>query len=411
MAASRVTDDVGRVRLDFPILQPCADGRPLVYLDSAATTQKPRVVLDRIARFYAGENANVRRGVHRLAAQSTERYEQARGTVQRFLNAADAGEIVFVRGTTEAVNLVAQTYGRTHVGPEDEVVVTQMEHHSNLLPWQRLCDERGARLRVIPVTDAGELCMDALPQLLNERTRLVAVTHVSNVFGTVNPVAGIVRMAHARGIPVLVDGAQAVAHLPVDVQALGCDFYAFSGHKVFGPTGIGALYARMPVLETMPPYQSGGGMVTAVARDHTEYAAVPHRFEAGTPHIEGAVGLAAALEYVETLGFDWVRSHERDLLAYVLDALSGVSGVRVLGAPSERISLVTFVVDGVHAHDVAEVLDQAGIAVRAGHHCCQPLMARLGVPATVRVSCSVYTTRSDVDALVAALGDVRTIFG
>jgi cysteine desulfurase/selenocysteine lyase len=402
--------DVRRIRRDFPILQQRAHGRPLAYLDNAATTQKPQLVIDRISRHYAEDNANVHRGMHRLSEQASGAYERARETVKRFLNAADPREIVFVRGTTEAINLVAETYGRVHVGAGDEILISEMEHHSNLVPWQRLCHAAGARLRVIPVTDTGELQFDAYQALLSPRTRLVAVTHVSNALGTVNPVAEAVRIAHDHGVPVLLDGAQAVAHCSVDVRALDCDFYAFSGHKVFGPTGVGVLYGRGVLLDAMPPYQTGGGMIGSVAFDATDYADPPHRFEAGTPHIEGALGLAAALDYVRSVGFVSIAEHERQLLAYLLDRLARVPGLRVLGTPRERAGIVAFSLEGVHAHDVATVLDRAGVAVRAGHHCCQPLLQRLGVPATVRVSCAMYNTPGEIDALVDGLEDVRRLF-
>jgi cysteine desulfurase/selenocysteine lyase len=403
--------DVRAIRDDFPMLRRQAHGRRLVYLDNAATTQTPAVVIDRLVRHYTHERANVHRAVHYLGGEASAAYERARETVRRFLNAAEAREVVFVSGATEAVNLVAETYGRSHVSPGDEILVSQMEHHSNLLPWQRLCAQARASLRVIPITDAGELRLDAYQAMLHDRTRLVAVTHVANALGTVNPVAEIVRLAHARGVPVLVDGAQAVAHRPVDVRALGCDFYVCSAHKVYGPTGTGALYGRADWLERMPPYQSGGGMVRTVTADQADYADPPHRFEAGTPNVAGAVGFAAALEYVESLGFDWVQAHERDVLAYAVERLARVPGLRLVGTPRDRAGLLSCLLDGVHAHDVATVLDRAGVAVRAGHHCCQPLMARLGVPATVRVSCAVYTTQEDVDSLVDALADVRRIFG
>lgn len=402
--------DVSLLRRGFPILQREVHGHPLVYLDNASTTQKPQVVVDRIARYYTEENANIHRGLHWLSERASDAYEQARETVRGFLNAADAREIVFVRGTTEAINLVAQSYGRAQVGAGDEILISEMEHHSNLVPWQMLCHEKGARLRVIPVTDAGELRLDAIEALLSESPRLVAITHVSNALGTINPVADVVRLAHAHGIPVLVDGAQAVAHVPVDVQVLGCDFYAFSGHKVFGPTGIGVLYGRASLLEAMPPYQGGGGMISTVTFERTEYAAPPHRFEAGTPHIAGAIGLAEALAYVGALGFDRIRAHEQDLVAYGVDVLSRVPGLRLVGTARERAAIFSFVLEGVHAHDVATVLDRSGVAVRAGHHCGQPLMARLGVPATVRASCAIYNTRAEIDALTAALASVRTIF-
>jgi cysteine desulfurase/selenocysteine lyase len=398
------------LRRDFPILEQRVHGKPLVYLDNAATTHKPQMVVDRIGRYYAEENANVHRGVHRLSESATDAYEGARATVRRFLNAADSREIIVVRGATEAINLVAQTYGRRHLTPGDEVVISEMEHHSNIVPWQMLCQERGGRLRVIPITGAGELCMDAYEAMLGDRVRLVALTHVANALGTVNPIAEIVRVAHARGIPVLIDGAQAVAHMPVDVRALGCDFYVFSGHKVFGPTGVGVLYGREQLLEDMPPYQGGGGMINAVTFEHTVYADLPHRLEAGTPHIAGAVGLAEALRYLQSLGFDRVGAHEHELLAYGEGALSHVPGLRLIGAGRERAGILAFVLDGVHAHDVATILDRAGVAVRAGHHCCQPLMARLGVPATVRVSVAIYNTCAEIDVLVRALDEVRSIF-
>ena len=403
--------DVSLRRRDFPMLEQRVHGHPLVYLDNAATTHKPQSVIDRVGRYYADENANIHRGVHLLSEHATEAYEGARGTVCRFLNAADPREIIFVRGATEAINLVAQTYGRAHVGPGDEILVSEMEHHSNIVPWQMLCRERGGRLHVIPITDTGELPMDPYEALLSERVRLVAVTHVANALGTISPVAAIVRVAHARGIPVLIDGAQAVAHMPVDVRALGCDFYVFSGHKVFGPTGLGVLYGREPLLEDMPPYQGGGGMINAVTFERTDYADLPHRFEAGTPHIAGALGLAEALNYLGSIGFDQVRAHENELLAYAAENLSRIRGLRLIGAARERAGILAFVLDGIHAHDVATILDAAGVAVRAGHHCCQPLMARLGVAATVRVSFAIYNTRAEIDVLVGALEEVRRIFG
>jgi cysteine desulfurase/selenocysteine lyase len=403
--------DAAAIRRDFPLLWRRVHGRPLVYLDNAATTQKPQAVIDRVMQYYREENANVHRGVHWLSERATEAYEAARAVVARFLNARRPDEIVFVRGTTEAINLVAQTYGRVHVGAGDEVVVSAMEHHSNIVPWQILCEEKGARLRVAPVSDAGELDLSAYEALLNERTRLVSVVHVSNALGTVNPVADLVRLAHRRQIPVLIDGAQAVPHMAIDVQRLGCEFYAFSGHKVFGPTGIGVLYGTSSLLEGMPPYHGGGDMISSVTFERTLYKAPPFRFEAGTPHIAGALGLAAAIDYLTGIGFDAIVSHERALVEYAARALARVPGVRVIGAPSERAGIVSFVVDGVHPHDVGTLLDRAGVAIRTGHHCCQPLMDRLGLPATARPSLALYNTREDVDALVAALGMVRQVFG
>jgi cysteine desulfurase / selenocysteine lyase len=401
--------DVRSLREDFPILRAQVHGKPLVYLDNAATTQKPQAVIDSVVRSYAQENANVHRGVHLLSDRATEAFENARTRVQRFLNAPDPREIIFVRGATEAINLVAQTYGRTHVGPGDEIVISEMEHHSNIVPWQMLCEQMGARLRVVPITDDGELRLDALDALLSERTRLVAIVHVSNALGTINPVRAIIQKAHRLGIPVLVDGAQAVAHMKVDVQDLGCDFYAFSGHKLFGPTGIGVLYGRLPLLDAMPPYQGGGDMIRSVSFEKTLYAATPHKFEAGTPHIVGAVGLGAAIDYLSGIEFATIDAHEQDLLAYGTDALSRIPGLRLLGAARHKTSVLTFVMDGVHAHDIGTILDQDGVAIRTGHHCTQPLMERLGVPATARASLAMYNTREEVDVLVDALGKVREI--
>ena len=402
--------DVTTVREDFPILRQQVHGKPLVYLDNAATTQKPRVVIDRLARYYAEENANIHRGVHTLGARATVAYDSARETVRRFLNAAEAREIIFVRGATEAINLVAQTYGRAHVLPGDEIVISEMEHHSNIVPWQMLCDEKRARLRIIPITDTGELRLDSYAQLLSDRTRIVAVTHVSNALGTVTPIAEIVHRAHARGIPVLIDGAQAVAHRSVDVQALGCDFYAFSGHKVFGPTGIGVLYGRERLLEAMPPYQGGGDMISSVTFERTRYNVLPHKFEAGTPHVAGALGLAAAIDYLATIGLDRVGAHEHELLSYGTGVLSQVPGLRFTGTASDKVGILAFLLDGVHPHDIGTILDRAGVAIRAGHHCCQPLMARLGVPATARASLALYNTREEIDALAGALQEVRELF-
>jgi cysteine desulfurase/selenocysteine lyase len=402
--------DVQAIRCDFPILREPVHDKPLVYLDNAATTQKPRRVIDRLNAFYRHENANVHRGVHLLSGRATDAYEDARRTVCRFLNAADPKEIVFVRGTTEAINLVAQSYARTHLGSGDEIAITMMEHHSNIVPWQILCEQTGARLRVAPITDDGDIDLDAYEALLSARTKIVAVVHVSNALGTINPIAEIVRIAHARGIPVLVDGAQAVAHMPVDVRALDCDFYAFSGHKVFGPTGIGVLYARASLLDAMPPYQAGGDMISAVTFERTLYNVPPYKFEAGTPDIAGAIGLAAALEYVEGIGLDRVNAHEHELLAYGTAALSQVPGLRLTGTAAHKAAILAFVLEGVHPHDIGTILDCEGVAIRTGHHCCQPLMDRLGVPATARASLALYNTREEVDALARALDRVRQVF-
>jgi len=406
MAAS----DAAAIRRDFPLLRQLVHGKPLAYLDNASTTQKPHVVIDRLTQYYAEENANVHRGLHSLSDRATRAFEEARVTVGRFLN-ADPREVVFVRGTTEAINLVAATFGRSCVGPADEIVVSEMEHHSNIVPWQILCEQQGAQLRIIPITDAGELDLDAYAALLTDRTRLVAVTHVSNAMGTVNPITEIVRAAHGRGIPVLVDGAQAVAHGPVDVRALGCDFYAFSGHKLFGPTGIGALYGTSALLESMPPYQSGGDMIRSVSFEHTVYDIPPHRFEAGTPDIAGAVGLAAAIDYLSGIGFERIADHERELLEYATGALARIPGVRVIGTAAHKVGVLSFVLDDVHPHDVATILDREGVAIRAGHHCCQPLMERLGVPATARASLALYNNHDDIDALSTALQTARGLFG
>jgi cysteine desulfurase/selenocysteine lyase len=404
------TLDVAAIRQEFPILQQRVHGKPLVYLDNAATTQKPRAVLDTLRRYYVEENANVHRGVHSLSGRATDAYDAARETVRRFIDAADAREIVFVRGTTEGINLVAQTWGRANVRAGDEIVVTEMEHHSNIVPWQLLCEAIGARLRVIPMTDTGELRLDEFERLLTDRTRLVALAHVSNVLGTVNPVADVVRIAKARGIAVLVDGAQAVAHMRVDVQALGCDFYVFSGHKVFGPTGVGILYGRRALLEAMPVYQAGGGMIGRVTFERTTYADLPYKYEAGTPNIAGVIGLAAALDYVTGIGLDRIAAYERDLSAYAITALTAVPGLRLTGTARERGGVLSFVLGDVHPHDIGTILDRDGIAIRAGHHCCQPLMARLGVPATARASLALYNTREEVDSLVASLQRVREVF-
>jgi len=402
--------DAKSIRGDFPVLDTLVYGKPLVYLDNAATTQKPQAVLDRLVRYYSHENANVHRGVHLLSERATDAYEEARKTVSRFLNASDPKEIVFVRGTTEAINLVSQTYGRAHIGPGDDIVITVMEHHSNIVPWQMLSEEKGARLKVVPMTDEGELLLDSYEALLGERTRMVAVAHVSNALGTINPVRRIVDIAHARGIPVLVDGAQAVAHMAVDVQALGCDFYTFSGHKVFGPTGIGVLYGKAALLDAMPPYQGGGDMISSVTFARTSYNVLPYKFEAGTPDIAGAVALGAALEYVEGLGLDRIAAHEHDLLTYGTNALRQIPGLVLTGTAAEKGGILSFVLDGVHPHDVGTILDREGVAIRTGHHCCQPLMDRLHVPATSRASLAVYNTREDLDVLAGALTRVREVF-
>jgi len=402
--------DIDRVRADFPILEQQVHDLPLVYLDNAATTQKPRAVIDAISNYYLSYNANIHRGVHQLSQSATDAYEAARKGVQTFLNAEDAKEIIFVRGATEAINLVAQTYGRQHVNAGDEIVVTAMEHHSNIVPWQMLCEEKGAHLRVAPINDAGELLLDEFEALLNAKTKLVSVVHTSNVLGTVNPVGRIVEMAHAKGIPVLVDGAQAVPHGGVDVRALDCDFYAFSGHKIYGPTGIGILYGKRALLEAMPPYQGGGDMIRSVTFEKTIYNQLPYKFEAGTPDIAGVVGLGAAIEYVNGIGLSDIVAHEEDLLAYGTEALSAIPGLTLIGTAKEKVSVLSFVLEGIHPHDIGTILDRQGIAIRTGHHCAQPLMQRFCIPATARASLAVYNTAQEIDALVAGIHKVKEVF-
>jgi cysteine desulfurase / selenocysteine lyase len=398
--------DVERVRQEFPILAERPYGKPLVYLDSAATSQEPQAVIDAMSAFYSRDNANVHRGVHYLSERATEAYEAARAKVGGF-NAAHASEIVFTRGTTEAINLVAQTYVGTHLGEGDEVLITAMEHHSNIVPWQMVCEQRGARLRVAPISDAGELLVDELEELIGPSTKLVAVTHVSNVLGTINPIRRITDIAHARGAHVLVDGAQAAPHLDIDVQALGCDFYALSGHKMYGPTGIGVLWGRGELLEEMPPYQGGGDMIASVSFERTVYNKVPYKFEAGTANLAGAVGLGAAIDFLDRLGHEALAAHEHDVLTYGIRALSEVPGLRLIGTAPAKASVLSFLLDGVHPHDIGTVLDRHGVAIRAGHHCAQPLLARLGLAATARASLACYSTRHDIDVLVAGLDTVK----
>ena len=399
--------DVARVREDFPALHQEVYGRPLVYLDNAATTQKPRAVIDRIVRYYERENSNVHRGVHRLSQDATDAMEAARATTAAFLGAASPEEIVFTRGTTEGINLVAASWGRQNVQAGDEVLVTQAEHHSNFVPWQLLCEATGARLRVAPVNADGAIDLAAFAALLNERTRIAAFGHISNALGTVNPVAEMARLAHDAGALVLMDGAQGAPHVPLDMAALGADFYAISAHKVYGPTGIGALYAREALLAEMPPHHGGGGMIDTVTAEGSTWVTGPHRFEAGTPHVEGALGMAAAFDYLNTLGLDAVMAHEDDVLSYATKRLGALPGVRLLGTTNARAGVLSFLVDGAHPYDIGTLLDQLGIAVRTGHHCAQPLIARLGLPGTVRASFAVYNTREDADALVEGVARVQ----
>ncbi len=403
--------DVRRVREDFPILHQTVHGKPLVYLDNAATSQKPLAVIDAERDFYLRDNSNIHRGVHALSERATKAYEEVRVKVQRWLNAREPREIVFVRGTTEAINLVASSFGRRNIQAGDEILISAMEHHSNIVPWQILCEEKGARLRVAPISDRGELIFEEYERLLGPRTKLVATVHVSNVLGTINPVREIVAAAHRRGIPVLLDGAQAVPHLKVDVQQIDCDFYALSSHKIFGPTGVGVLYGKAEWLERMPPYQGGGDMIRSVTFEKTLYNAIPYKFEAGTPNIAATIGLGAAIDYVHRLGFDVLAAYERQLLAYATEQLSQIPGLRMIGTAKDKAGVISFVLEGIHAHDVGTILDQEGIAIRTGHHCAQPLMERFGVPATARASLAFYNTREEVDALVTGIGKVVELLG
>ncbi len=402
---------LSRLRDDFPILARQVHEWPLVYLDNAATSQKPTVVIDCLRLYYQQVNANVHRGIHRLSEEATAAYEAARDRVQQFLNAGQRQEIIFVRGTTEAINLVAQSYARPRLKAGDEILISAMEHHSNIVPWQILCQQTGARLRVIPITDAGELELDTFESLLGGRCRLLAVTQVSNALGTINPLAEMIARAHQQGVPVLVDGAQAVPHLAVDVQQLDADFYAFSGHKVYGPTGIGVLYGKRALLEAMEPYQGGGDMISRVTFERTEYNELPYRFEAGTPHIAGVIGLGTALDYLNRVGLDRIRRHEQDLLDYGTRALTAVDGLRLVGTARDKAGILSFVMEQAHAHDISTILDRRGIAIRAGHHCAMPLMDCLGLAATARASLALYNNREDIDALVAGLQEVKRLFG
>ena len=406
----RVRYDVERIRRDFPILARTVRGKRLVYLDNAATTQKPQAVIDRIVRYYREENSNVHRGVHYLSEVATIEYENARGYVQRFLNAKDVKEIIFTRGTTESINLVAQAWGRANVRSGDEILISAIEHHSNIVPWQMLCEATGATLRVIPVNDAGELDVDEYERMLNPKVKLVAVGHASNALGTINPVRRMTAAAHANGSLILIDGAQGVPHVRVDVQEIGCDFYAFSGHKVYGPTGIGVLYGRQALLEEMPPWQGGGDMILSVSYEKTTYNALPYKFEAGTPNIEGVVALAAALEYVSAIGLENISSYEHELHQYATRRLLEIPGMRLIGTAREKAAVISFVLEGVHPHDIGTILDQEGVAIRTGHHCAQPLMMRFKVPATGRASFGLYNTKEEADALVAGLHKVIEVF-
>jgi len=402
--------DIARIRADFPILERSVHGRPLVYLDNAATTQKPRVVLDTIASYYSGINANVHRGVHELSERATAAYEAARERVRVFFNAASVHEIIFTRNATEGINLVAQSFARPLLQPGDEVLVSAMEHHSNIVPWQLVCEATGAKLAVAPIDDRGELILEELQRRLTPRTRLLAVTHMSNALGTITPVREIVRMAHAQGVPVLIDASQAAYHMRVDVQQLGCDFLVATGHKLYGPTGIGVLYGREARLEAMPPFLGGGDMIASVSFERSTWNVLPYKFEAGTPHMAGALGLHAALDYIDAVGFDRIAAHEAELLAAATAAIGAIPGVRLIGTAPNKGAIVSFVMDGIHPHDIGTIVDREGIAIRTGHHCAQPVMERFGVPATARASLAMYNTLAEVEALAQSLRKVQEVF-
>jgi cysteine desulfurase/selenocysteine lyase len=402
--------DVESIRRDFPILSTLVRGKRLVYLDNAATTQKPQQVIDRLVRYYTEENSNVHRGVHYLSEVATVAYENVRAQVMEFLHARSVKEIVFTRGTTESVNLVAQSWGRRNVKAGDEILITAIEHHSNIVPWQLLCEEKGATLRVVPVNDRGEVDMDEYARMLNDRVKLVAAGHISNALGTVNPIRRMTELAHASGAVIVIDGAQGVPHSRIDVRAIGCDFYAFSAHKVYGPTGVGVLYGREALLDAMPPWQGGGDMILSVSFDKTTYNALPYKFEAGTPNIAGVIGLGAALEYVASIGIDRIAAWEHDLLTYATERLLDIDGIRLIGTAADKASVISFVLEGVHPHDIGTILDQEGVAIRTGHHCAQPVMMRFNIPATGRASFGLYNTREEADLLVEGLEKVIEVF-
>jgi cysteine desulfurase / selenocysteine lyase len=409
-ATEKASYDVARIRADFPIFAEPVNRKKLIYLDNAATTQKPQAVVDAMTRFYTQEYASIHRGLHYLSERATESYETSREKVRRFINAASIQEIVFVRGTTEGINLVSQTYGRMQVKRDDEILISCMEHHSNIVPWQILCEEKGARLKVAPMNSKGELDLELYEQMLSPRTRLVAITHVSNALGTINPIRRIIRLAHERNALVFVDGAQAVPHMPIDVQEMGCDFFAFSGHKMYGPTGIGILYGKERLLEAMPPYQGGGNMIRSVTFEKTFYNKLPYKFEAGTPNGSGAIGLGAAVDYIESIGLNPISAHEHDLISFGAAALQTIDGLRIIGTADKKAGVLSFVLEGIHPHDIGTILDQDGIAIRAGHHCAQPVMEYFNIPATVRVSLGLYNTREDIEALLCGLIKVKEVF-
>ncbi len=402
--------DVQKHRKDFPLLTQKVYGKPLVYLDNAATTQKPQSVIDTINQYYSKENANIHRGIHYLSQQATDAYDDARVAIQKFLNAKGSQEIIFVRGATEGINLVAQSYGRTFLKTGDEIIITAMEHHSNIVPWQILCEQIGAKLRIAPMNNAGELLLGEYEKLLSKKTKFVSVSHISNALGTINPVKQLIKMAHNVGALVLIDGAQSAPHIPVDVQELDCDFFVFSGHKIFGPTGIGVLYGKNELLEKMPPYQGGGDMISSVTFEKTTYNKLPFKFEAGTPHISGVIGLGTAINYVSKIGLEKIAAYEHKLLIYATEALSEIKGLRIIGTAKEKASIVSFVLEDIHAHDIGTILDQAGIAIRAGHHCAMPIMERFNIPATARASFAFYNTREEIDRLVEGIHNVLEVF-
>jgi cysteine desulfurase/selenocysteine lyase len=402
--------DAQRIRDDFPVLAQTIHGKQLVYLDNAATSQKPQAVIDALIDFYTKDCANIHRGVHHLSERATKAYEDSRSKVRQFIHAKDDREIVFVRGATEAINLVAQSFGKARLGAGDEVVISALEHHSNIVPWQMLCSERGGILRVIPMNDKGELLMESYQKLLNPRTRIIAISQISNALGTINPVESMIEIAHSKGVPVLIDGAQAIQHTAVDVQKLDCDFYVFSGHKMYGPSGIGVLYGKAEHLESMPPYQGGGDMISSVTFEKTTYNKIPYKFEAGTPNIAGSIGLGAAIDYLNTIGMDHIAAHEHQLLTYATEAVASIPGVRIVGTARQKAGVVSFLVDGIHPHDIGTILDQEGIAIRTGHHCAQPVMDFFGIPATARASFGLYNIREEIDALVAGIFSVIKVF-
>ena len=403
--------DVERIRQDFPILSTTMHGKPLVYLDNAATTQKPQVVIDTLVKYYTEQNANIHRSPHLLAEKATRAYEEARVKVKNFLNADDAHEIIFIRNATEGVNLVASTYGRANIGPGDEIIISTMEHHCNIVPWQMLCEEKGAILKVIPINDAGELLMDEYEKLLSPRTKIVAIVHMSNVLGTINPVEEIIKKAHAQGVPVLIDAAQSAYHVPLDVQAMDADFLVLSGHKLYGPTGIGVLYGKTALLDAMPPYQGGGDMIDTVTFEKTTYNELPYKFEAGTPHIEGAAGLGAAVDYITGIGMDAIAAYEHELMEYGRQAIAQVDGLTVIGTAANKASVFSFTLEDIHPLEIGTLLDREGIAIRTGQHCAHPVLARLGVPSTARASLGMYNTRAEIDAFVEGVRKVQRFFG